>query len=77
MTVEQIIDVPANRRVTLDIPKAIPEGKVILTFTPASKTASSVETTRKPISQYFGIISPDTFGDGVDYQRKLRDEWDA
>jgi hypothetical protein len=30
-----------------------------------------------PISRYFAILSPDTYGDGVEYQRKLRDEWDA
>ena len=76
MIVEQIIDVPANRRVTLDIPKTIPEGKVILTFTPANKVKVT-KTNRKPLSQYFGIISPNTFGDGVIYQRELRDEWDG
>jgi len=76
MAVEQIIDVPANRRVTLEIPKAIPEGKVILTFTPANKT-QAMHPNRKPLSEYFGILSPNTYGDGVAYQRKLRDEWDA
>jgi len=30
----------------------------------------------KPISSYFGILSPDTYGNGVVYQRNLRDEWD-
>jgi hypothetical protein len=32
---------------------------------------------RKPISRHFGILSPETYGDGVEYQRKLRDEWDG
>ena len=36
MTVRQTVEVTANRRITLDIPRAIPEGKTILTFTPAS-----------------------------------------
>jgi hypothetical protein len=31
---------------------------------------------RKPISRFFGILSPNTFGDGVAYQRAIRDEWD-
>ena len=35
MTVEQIIEVPASRRIILDVPPQIPVGKVILTFTPA------------------------------------------
>ena len=29
---------------------------------------------RKPISHYFGILSPETYGDGVAYQRAVRDE---
>jgi hypothetical protein len=41
MTIEQIIDVPANRRLTLDIPPEIPVGKVILTFTPAQDGSSA------------------------------------
>jgi hypothetical protein len=32
---------------------------------------------RPPISQYFGIISSGAFGDGVLYQRQIRDEWDG
>jgi len=31
---------------------------------------------RKPISRFFGTLSPNTYGDGVAYQRAIRDEWD-
>jgi hypothetical protein len=31
---------------------------------------------RKPLSHYFGILSPGTYGDGVAYQRQMRAEWD-
>jgi hypothetical protein len=41
MTIEQTIDVPASRRLTLDVPPEIPVGKVILTFTPAPDDSSS------------------------------------
>jgi hypothetical protein len=34
MNVTQTIEVPASRRVTLNIPPEIPTGSVILTFTP-------------------------------------------
>ena len=34
MVVEQIIDVPASRRITLEVPREIPAGPVIVTFTP-------------------------------------------
>ena len=43
MTITQTIEVPANRRITLDVPPQIPVGQVILTFTP--KTASSQAVT--------------------------------
>jgi hypothetical protein len=36
----------------------------------------AADPNRKPISRYFGILSRNTFGDGVAYQRKIRDEWD-
>lgn len=36
MAVEQIIDIPVNRRITLEIPQNIPIGKTILSFTPVN-----------------------------------------
>jgi hypothetical protein len=38
MSVTQTVEVPASHRLTIDIPREIPEGPVILTFTP--KTAA-------------------------------------
>jgi hypothetical protein len=91
MTVEQTIEVPASRRITLEVPPEIPVGKVIIAFTPAPRHGSDPRTVeealrmarekaadpnRKPISRYFGILSTAAYGDGVAYQRELRDEWD-
>jgi len=36
MTITQTIEIPADRRITLEIPREIQTGPVILTFTPAS-----------------------------------------
>jgi hypothetical protein len=36
IALQQTIDVPASRRITLDVPKEIPEGKVKVTFIPLS-----------------------------------------
>ena len=71
MTIQQTVDVPASRRLTIDVPREVPAGPTILTFTPKAEVPS-----RKPLSHYFGILSPDTYGDGVAYQREMRDEWD-
>ena len=68
MSIMQTVDIPADRRLIIDVPREIPIGRTIITYTPAPKQD------RKPISRYFGIISPETYGDGVAYQRKLRSE---
>lgn len=73
MTITQTVEIPANRRIILEVPHEIPVGPVILSFTPAY-TANPRKT---PISRFFGILSSNTYGDGVTYQRKLRDEWDG
>jgi len=36
MTIEQTIEIPANRRITLEVPRTVPVGKTILSFTPVS-----------------------------------------
>ena len=35
MTITQTIDIPADRRITLEVPREVPTGPVILSFTPA------------------------------------------
>jgi len=85
MMIEQIVEIPASRRLHLDIevPLEIPTGttaRLELIWSSqkeAMNTAAGqlAATDRIPISRYFGILSPDTYGDGVAYQRKLRDEW--
>jgi len=34
MSVTQTVEIPANRRLTIDVPREVPTGPVILTFTP-------------------------------------------
>jgi len=35
MIVEQTVDIPANRRLLINVPSEVPTGRTILTFTPA------------------------------------------
>ena len=37
----------------------------------------AADPNRRPLSHFFGILSPDTYGDGVAYQRAIRNEWDS
>jgi len=95
MSVTQTVDIPASRRLTIEVPGEVPTGRVFLTFsaappanssrTPPPRTAAealemaierSADPNREPISRHFGTLSPTTYGDGVEYQRAIRDEWD-
>jgi hypothetical protein len=91
MTIERTIEIPASRRITLEVPPEIPTGKTIIAFTPAPKQRSNPRTAEealimaeeraadpncKPISRHFGKHGGIFGGDGVAYQRAVRDEWD-
>jgi hypothetical protein len=41
MVIEQTVDIPASRRLTLDVPREVPAGRVVLRFTPADGGAFS------------------------------------
>ena len=99
MSVTQTVEVPDSHRLTIDVPREIPTGPVILTFIPAADQRSfggrlpggssrtveealqmaaekAVDPNRKPISRHFGKHKGIFGGDGVAYQRAIRDEWD-
>jgi len=38
MAITQTVEVPADRRITLEVPQEIPVGRTILTFTPAPES---------------------------------------
>ena len=42
MTIEQILELPANHRLVLKVPREIPAGRVILTFTPVPPAAANI-----------------------------------
>ena len=41
MTVEQIVEIPASRRIALEVPRTVPAGKTILSFRPVSTQAAN------------------------------------
>ena len=43
MSITKTVEVPANRRLTIEIPSEIPEGPTILTFTPCSTKKNEFE----------------------------------
>ena len=53
MTVTQTVDIPANRRLTIDVPKEVPAGKTVLIFKPVSDDSSHI-TAQGAIDRDFG-----------------------
>ena len=45
MTLEQTVEIPANRRLIIDVPPEVPEGKAVIIFKPATTDKESVYTT--------------------------------
>jgi hypothetical protein len=91
MRIEQTIEIPADRRIVIDVPPEIPMGRVILTFTPAADRApeqaeriwnwnrTHPRELRLKLLKLQGSLPSESFGgmDGAAYQRNVRDEWDA
>jgi len=42
MTITQTIDIPADRRITLEVPREVPTGKTIIAFTPANAVKQDI-----------------------------------
>ena len=42
MSITQTVEIPANRRLIIDVPCEVPTGPVILTFTPAKEEQKKV-----------------------------------
>ena len=63
MTITQTIEIPADRRITIEVPIEVPSGPVVLSFTPAS--AAKTESQKIPV---FGCAKG---------QFKMADDFDA
>jgi len=45
MTITQTVDIPENRRLTIDVPREITTGKAVITFTPIIQTLPKIPET--------------------------------
>jgi hypothetical protein len=48
MSVTQTVEIPANHRLTIDVPREVPAGPTVLTFTPAKKAADLRSEDQRP-----------------------------
>jgi len=80
LTIDVPSEIPAGPTVLAFTPAAkAAVGKTNRTLEDALRRAEekAADPNRRPLSHFFGILSPNTFGDGVAYQRAIRDEWDG
>jgi hypothetical protein len=42
MTITQTVEIPADRRITIEVPREVPTGPVVLSFTPAKTESEKV-----------------------------------
>jgi hypothetical protein len=56
MTIEQTVEIPADHRLTIEVPREIPAGRAVLAFTPVSlpeteKNGGKIRLTRPMIDE--------------------------
>ena len=52
MTITQTVDIPESHRLTIDVPREVPTGPVVLAFTPASVADNTAEGDCPVCSKY-------------------------
>jgi hypothetical protein len=82
MTITQTVDIPADRRITLEVPREVPPGKTVLTFTSAE--AFDPEKAREAIRNCSGLakrlgisLSSDEFLEMRRKDKELEDRLDS
>jgi hypothetical protein len=107
MTIQQTIEIPANRRLTIDVPQEVPVGKATITYSPTPEAGRDVPAGRRNIPDDLAALvqeaakraerersdpvyraeiveiyrkcqegGPVLGGiDGMEFQRRVRDEW--
>jgi hypothetical protein len=73
MSVTQTVEVPASRRLTIDVPREIPAGPVLLTFTPAPEAAPRRMSAREAIEKCRGIAKGSRFTSARLFEDRRRD----
>jgi len=57
MTITQTVEIPANRRLNIDVPPEVPTGPVVITFTPALSPGKTFEKSEERDIELFKLHS--------------------
>jgi hypothetical protein len=81
MVIEQSVDIPASRRLTIEVPPEVPAGRTLLAFTPvpevssAARGQSSNEAFRRALRRACGAWQEKPWENGLADVRAMREEW--
>ena len=89
MTIEQTIEIPANRRITLEVPPEVPAGSAHITIVfpvredkpmsstvmPEAKGCIDNETFRNALCRAYGAWKEKPWTTHLDDVNAMRDEW--
>jgi hypothetical protein len=81
MVVEQTVEIPASRRLTIEVPPEVPVGKIILTFTPVPELSSTArgqsknEAFRNALRRGYGAWKEKPWENSLQDIRAMREEW--
>ena len=73
MTITQTIEIPSDRRITLDVPREIPAGVVILSFTSAKAEASITDKLNSYYEKHASCLADDI--KAVNYKLLREEDW--
>jgi hypothetical protein len=79
MTIEQTVEIPADHRLTIEVPPEIPAGKAKITvFISPRENTTKMSRQMRHIMKFYGCLKDSKVfeGDPVEIQRQMRAEWD-
>jgi hypothetical protein len=77
MTLQKTVEIPADRRLFLELPENLPDGLADITLKIKPHTQKNRKAFTESLGNLYGCLKDsETFADSpVEIQRKMRDEW--
>ena len=81
MTITQTVEIPANRRLVIDVPREVPVGPVVLSFTPTAAQKKTVpplsslrgiDKGRDTLDAYFARKRADKAQEDAQFEKQIR-----
>jgi hypothetical protein len=74
MTIEQTVEIPADHRLLIEVPREVPAGRAILTFTPQNGGVYSAESGGQDNPAAIKVIPEESRGNSADpaFRRAIR-----